>query len=234
MNVVQQLNQLQEIDLDLEANEGSLQQIIRQIGENGVVVKAQNKLASERQHLEELQHQQRTTEWQIDDLSEKITPAEEKLYSGRITNTKELASLQHEVEGFKAHRGQLEDKVLEIMEQVEPADAGVATTSEELKKIETEWQRQQQQLSADKERVKAIISDLKDKRLALSDKIDPQTVALYQQLRKQKVTAVVRAEQGICGGCRISLSTANLQQVRSGKLVQCNNCGRIMYLALSH
>ncbi len=234
MNVVQQLNQLQEIDLDLEANEGSLQQITRQIGENGVVVRAQNKLASERQHLEELQHQQRTTEWQIDDLSGKITPAEEKLYSGRITNTKELASLQHEVEGFKAHRGQLEDKVLEIMEQVEPADAGVATTSEELKKIETEWQRQQQQLSADKERVKAIISDLKDKRQALSDKIDPQTVALYQQLRKQKVTAVVRVEQGICGGCRISLSTANLQQVRGGKLVQCTNCGRIMYLALSH
>lgn len=231
MNVAQQLYQLQEIDLELEANERSLRQITGQIGENEVVVRAQNSLASERQHLEDLQHQQRTAEWQIDDLNGKITPAEEKLYSGRITNAKELASLQQEVEGFKAQRGHLEDKVLEIMEQVEQAEAGVATTGEELKKLETEWQDQQQQLSADMERVKAIISDLRHKRQALSDKIDSGMVTLYQQLRKQKVTAVARVEQGICAGCRISLSTANLQQVRSGSLVQCTNCGRILYLA---
>ena len=231
MNVAQQLHQLQEIDLEIEANEGALRQITRQIGESEVVARAQKKLASERQHLEELQHQQHATEWEIDDLTAKITPAEEKLYSGRITSAKELANLQHEVDGFKAHRGHLEDKVLEVMEQVEQAEASVATTGEELKKLETEWQNQQQQLSADMERVKAVLADLRHKRQVLSDKIDPQMVSLYQQLRKQKVTAVARVGQGICGGCRISLSTANLQQVRSGSLVQCTNCGRILYLA---
>ena len=231
MNVAQQLHQLQEIDLEIEANEGALRQITRQIGESEVVARAQKKLASERQHLEELQHQQHATEWEIEDLTAKITPAEEKLYSGRITSTKELANLQHEVDGLKAHRSHLEDKALEVMEQVEQAEASVATTGEELKKLETEWQNQQQQLSADMERVKAVLADLRHKRQVLSDKIDPQMVALYQQLRKQKVTAVARVEQGICGGCRISLSTANLQQVRSGSLVQCTNCGRLLYLA---
>jgi len=145
MNVSQQLHQLQEIDLEIEANERTLRQITGQIGEDEVIVRAQQKLASERQQLEELQRQQHTAEWEIEDLTDKIRPAEEKLYSGRITNTKELTSLQQEVEGFKAHRGQLEDKVLEIMEQVEQAQAKVATTGEELKKLETEWQNQQQQ-----------------------------------------------------------------------------------------
>lgn len=231
MNVAQQLHQLQEIDLELEANEEALRQITSQIGESEVVARARNKLASKRQHLEELQHQQHATEWEIDDLTAKINPAEEKLYSGRITSTKELASLQQEVEGFKAHRSHLEDKVLEVMEQVEQAEASVAMTGEELRKLETEWQAQQKQLSADMERVKAVLTDLRHKRQVLSDKIDSQMVSLYQQLRKQKVTAVARVEQGICGGCRISLSTANLQQVRSGSLVQCTNCGRILYLA---
>ncbi|MBA7679986.1 hypothetical protein ES703_88293 [subsurface metagenome] len=81
------------------------------------------------------------------------------------------------------------------------------------------------------ERVKALLSDLRNKRQALWDKIDPHTTELYQQLKKQKVTAVAKVEQGICIGCRISLSTATLQQVRSGNLVQCTNCGRILYLA---
>ena len=231
MNVSQQLHQLQEIDLEIEANERTLRQITGQIGEDEVIVRAQQKLASERQQLEELQRQQHTAEWEIEDLTAKIRPAEEKLYSGRITNTKELTSLQQEVEGFKAHRGQLEDKVLEIMEQVEQAQAKVATTGEELKKLETEWQNQQQKLSADMERIKALLADLRQKRQVLTDKIEPQTVTLYQQLRKQKTTAVAKVQQGICSGCRISLSTANLQQVRSGSLAHCTNCGRILYLA---
>jgi len=230
MNVSQQLHQLQEIDLEIEANERTLRQITGQIGEDEVIVRAQQKLASERQQLEELQRQQHTAEWEIEDLTDKIRPAEEKLYSGRITNTKELTSLQQEVEGFKAHRGQLEDKVLEIMEQVEQTQAKVATTGEELKKLETEWQNQQQKLSADMERIKALLADLRQKRQVLTDKIEPQTVTLYQQLRKQKTTAVAKVQQGICSGCRISLSTANLQQVRSGSLAHCTNCGRILYL----
>jgi len=231
MNVAQQLYQLQEIDLELEANERALRQITSQIGENEVVVRAQTKLASERQHLKELQHQQHATEEEIEDLTAKITPDEEKLYSGRITNTKELTNLQHEVDILKAHRGQLEDKALEIMEQVEQAVASAAIASEELKNVEAEWQDRQQQLSADMERVKAILADRKHKRQVLSANIAPQSVELYQQMRKQKVTAVARVEQGICSGCRISLNTANLQQVRSGSLVQCTNCGRILYLA---
>ena len=39
-----------------------------------------------------------------------------------------------------------------------------------------------------------------------------------------------RVEQGICRGCRISLPTTDLQQARSGKLVQCSSCGRILFL----
>ncbi|MEE8619379.1 MAG: C4-type zinc ribbon domain-containing protein [Dehalococcoidales bacterium] len=35
----------------------------------------------------------------------------------------------------------------------------------------------------------------------------------------------------MCRGCRISLSAAELQQARSGSLVQCSNCGRILFLA---
>ncbi|MDI6814491.1 MAG: hypothetical protein QMC90_00160 [Dehalococcoidales bacterium] len=42
---------------------------------------------------------------------------------------------------------------------------------------------------------------------------------------KQRGTAVAKVEQGLCRGCRISLSTAKLQQARSGSLVQCSSCG---------
>lgn len=231
MNVAQQLYQLQEVDLELDANEQAARQISSQKGESEAVARLQTKLTSERQQLEQLQHQQHATEWEIKDLTDKISTAEEKLYSGRITNPKELTNLQHDVEGLKAQRDHLEDKVLEIMEQVERAEASIATASGELGALEAEWQNQQQQLSSDLEQVKATLSELSHKRELLSSNIDLQMVELYHQLRKQKGTAVAEVKQGTCSGCRISLSTAELQQVRSGSLVQCSNCKRILSLA---
>jgi len=231
MGVAKQLYQLQEVDLETESNERGLSQIASQLGESQAVVRTRNQLELEQQRLEELRRKQRSAEWEIEDIVTKLTAAEETLFSGRIKNPKELTNLQHEVDALKARRDQLEDKALEIMDQVERSETSVARITNQLETLEAEWHRQQQQLSDELERLKAILSDLGHKRQLLSDEIDPQAIEFYQELRKEKGTAVARVEQGICRGCRISLPTTELQQARSGNLVQCSSCGRILFLA---
>jgi len=230
MGVAKQLYQLQEVDLEVESNEQALRQMVSQLGESEAVVRVQSKLTSEQQRLDELRHQQHSAEWEIDDLVSKLTAAEGQLYGGRIRNPKELTNLQHEVDVLKAKRDQLENRALEIMDQVELAEASFTATSSELKKLEAEWHRQQQQLSADIEVLKSKLSDLKHKRQLLSAEVDPQAVEFYDKLRKQKGQAVAKVEQGICRGCRISLPFSELQQARSGNPVQCSSCGRILFL----
>ncbi len=231
MSVAKQLYQLQEVDLELESNEQSLNKVASQLGESEAVVRTRSKLASEHQRLEELSRRQLSIEWEIDDLTSKLAPTEEELYSGRIRNPKELTNLQHEIDGLKAKRSQLEDKALEIMDQVELTTKSVATLNGELKALETEWQSQQQQLSANLEQLKTILSNLNHKRQLLTAEIDPQAVEVYHELKKQKGTAVAKVEQGICRGCRISLPITELQRSRSGSLVRCSSCGRILFLA---
>ena len=230
MSIAKQLYQLQEVDLEIEANEQALRRLVSQLGENRTVVEAQTKLTSEQRRLDELKHQQRSAEWEIDSLVSKITAAEEQLYSGRIKNPKELTNLQHEVDILKAKRDQLENRALEIMDQVELAEANVAATGNEFNKLDAEWHRQQQQLSTDIEALKSKLSDLSQKRQLMSAEIDPQAVVVYDKLRKQKGQAVAKVEQGICRGCRISLPSSELQQARSGSLVHCSSCGRILFL----
>ena len=231
MSVAKQLYQLQEFDLEIESEERALSQTLSQLGESLEAVKVRVELASEQKRLDELKRQQHSLEWEIEDVGSKLSAAEEVLFSGRIKNPKELTNLQHEADGLKARRSQLEDKALEIMEQVELVGARVASISNELKRLEAEWQDQQKQLSAEIEQLKAKLADLKHKQQMLSATIDPQVVDFYQKLRKQKSTAVAKVEQGICRGCRISLSAAELQQARGGNLVQCGSCGRILFLA---
>ena len=112
MSVARQLYQLQEIDLQIETDAQTLGRFAGQLGESQAVIRTRNELTLEQQHLEELEKQQHSTEWEIDDLTTKVVAEEEKLYSGRITNPKELTSLQHDVDGLKARRSKLEDKAL--------------------------------------------------------------------------------------------------------------------------
>ena len=234
MSVARQLYQLQEIDLELDSNEQSLNQTARQLGESEIVVRTRQQLELERQHLEELAKQQRSVEWEIDDITSKLTTAEEALYSGRIRNPKELANLQHETDALKARRRQLEDNLLEIMGQVEFTSKSVAAINSELKVREAEWQSQQQQLSAHLEQLKATRSELNEQRkqlIGLLMPLDPKLIDLYTELKKHKRTAVAKVEQGICQGCRISLPVTELQRARGNSLVRCSSCGRILFLA---
>ena len=231
MRVVKQLYQLQEVDSEIESTEQALKQVTGKIGESKGVVRVRGRLASEQQHLEELRHQQHSLEWEVDDLGTKIARIEQKLYGGSIGNPKELANFQQEAEGMKLRRGQLEDKTLDIMDRVERAAARVDTTISELERLEDKWQSEQKQLSVEAERLKTTLSGLEQKRQRLSSEIDTEMVELYQQLKKQKGAAVAKVEQGICRGCRISLSASESQRVRSGGLTQCSSCGRILFLA---
>lgn len=231
MSVARQLYQLQEVDLELESSEQSLNHITSQLGESEAVIETQNKLASELQHLEELTHHQRSIEWEIDDITSKLSTVEEELYSGRIRNPKELTTRQQETDSLKVKRNTLEDQALEIMEKVELATKNIATLGSELMRLKAEWQSQQKQLSTIRDKLQALISNLEHKRELLAAEIDAHTLEIYSELKKQRRTSVARVEQGICSGCRISLPVTELQQARSGSLVRCSSCGRILFLA---
>lgn len=231
MSVTKQLHQLQEIDLELESNQRAQQRIADQLGESKQIAGVKAKLAGEQQRLEELSRQQQSAEWEIDDLTVKVTANEKKLYGGAIKNPKELANFQREVDELKERRAKVEDRALGIMDQVEATSTGVAAMTEELKGLEAEWQSQQKELSAELEQLKTAHSELEHKRELLSAEIEPQAIEVYLELRKQKGTAIARVEQGTCRGCQIALPTTELQQARSGNLVRCSSCGRILFLA---
>lgn len=229
MSITRQLYQLREFDLEIESVEQSLSQKTSRLGESRAVISTQAELDSEQQRLDDLKHQQHSAEWDIDDLTGKIKAVEDQLYGGRITNPKELTGLQHEVETLKARRDQVENDALEILDRAEQAEASLTALNGELEKLKGEWRRQQQQLSAEIDQLKSQLADLQQKRRKLADAVDPQSLELYERLRKQKGQAVSRVEQGICHGCRISLSSSEIQQARGGNLVQCSSCGRILF-----
>ena len=228
--MVKQLYLLQEIELEIESNEKAIEQIARQLEGDEAVARLQSELAIEEQHLEELKGQQHAVEWETEDIAGKLKATEGELYSGKIGNPKELTNLQHEADALKVKRNELEDRALEVMEQVETAEATLAAVRDKLGTAEADWQERQRQLSGEMEQLQSALAELKHKRQSILTEIDSGTAEVYYLLKKQKGKAVARVEQGRCLGCRITLPTAEVQRARSGHLVQCSSCGRILFL----
>ena len=230
MNVSWQLSQLQGIELEIESKGQILDESTRQLGESEALVRAQVKLFAVQQHLKELKDKQQSQEWEVDGLGAKIVAAKESLYSGRIKNPKELSSIQQEVSGLEIRRHQLEDEALAVMSEVEEATANWATTEGEFKAAENEWRNKQKRLSKEIAQLKNELSQIKYKQQLVLAEVDPGAVDSYYQLKKQKGWPVAKVEQGMCCGCRLSLSTAELQRVKGNSLVQCSSCRRILSL----
>lgn len=231
MSITRKLYELQEIDLEIDAAERDVRSMTSRLGRNGAVLEARNELDIEKTHLDRLNSRQKALENEIQDTSDKISRTEEELYSGRTTNPKELSALQQEASVLKNRRSQLEDDAVEVMEETESSNARVSAASNRLEKIEADWQAEQKRLESDIEERKERLAKLNERRAAISTGIDDEVLNRYTTIRKYRGTAVAQVEQGVCQGCRISLSSAQLQRVRGGKLVECNSCGRILFLA---
>jgi hypothetical protein len=192
--------------------------------------KLQAELENEQKRLKEIREKQHSLEWEIDDLGVKLGSDEKALYGGNVRNPKELANLQHDVENLKKRLDALEEKALAVMEEVEQVEIRVASGQKELRRLEEEQAKLKQELTNEKKELAGSLGGLKKKREFLLDGIDEETIKFYYLLKEQKRTAVARLERGACRGCGIAVSSAWQQRARSGELVKCTSCGRILYI----
>lgn len=233
MSTGRQLYELQEVDLEIEAKREALSDVGSRLGESKTIAEARVSLAREQESLAELQRNQRLGEWEVEDRRVKVALLEEKLYGGSVKNPKELASLNKQVENLKRKRKDLEDKVLDIMTEVETVQQGLATKSGEVGKLEENWREEQASLSRGQAEINVALGTLDRKRKDLVSRIDAASLELYQALKNKKQgRAVAKVERGMCQGCRIVLPMSELQRVRMGQeLVRCSSCDRILYVS---
>ncbi len=230
METTRQLYELQEQDNEIEQAEQSLAQKNSELGNRAVLEAALQKAATEQKRLDDLKRQRREAEAQVNDILSKINAAEQQLFGGKVTNSKELSNLQHEINTLKTQNDKLETKALDIIDKVEETETSAAAVGAEYKTIEEEWNRRQKQLAVEVEQLKAQLAELKPERAQTAGQIEAPVLALYNKLRLQKKQAVSKVEQGICRSCRISLSASAVQRARNGQPVQCSTCGRILYI----
>ena len=194
---------------------------------------------------DELRDQVVTAETEVSDVSREQSKAEadvdqvrvraerdrKRLDAGQVSSPKELENLQSEIESLGRRQSELEDGVLEIMERRETAEA------------------HRDELGAERDRVGGELSALTDKRDAAQGELDAElaqaggsrdeiakeipgdVLALYERLRGQYGTGAAALKAGRCEGCKLALSTVDLNEIRTSaadEVTRCPECRRIL------
>lgn len=144
----------------------------------------------------------------------------------------EYSALAHEIEAAEKAVTALEDRELDLMEEVEKLmpqiTAAEKAHAEERNKIEHLLAG----LESKKANLEARIAELKSEHDRLAQGVSEDVLDIYLHLfRTKHGTAVATLEHEVCMGCHMKVTAQTVVQVRAGKeIIHCPQCGRILYM----
>jgi predicted nucleic acid-binding Zn-ribbon protein len=225
------LRDLQVIDSYIDR----LRQELKQL-DSGERIRA--KLEQSRQRMEEIKQRYQESyaaaaeqERRLKEFDERIRRAETDLYSGRITNPRELQLMQHEIEQAKQTREELDTKMLRMWETLETMKRDIDASERDLQEIERFYEAHVEEYRQRKAALEAEIAFNEQEREKLAQQIDPEVRQRYQTLRERLGgTAIAIVEQKACSVCHTLLTPYTLKRLETeDALISCESCGRLLY-----
>lgn len=231
MSLAAQLYKLQTLDSRIAAIEASLATL-----DDGSTLKAQLEDAraaedATRTDLHDRQARLRTLELELQSTTGKSKKLEQDLYSGRVSNPKELQAMEQDIQMLTRQRGRLEEDMLNLMEEIEQSLRDERSLESERKAKEEALATHLEAYRQHRDALTTELESLRAEREASAPQIDADLLRRYERLRSRKDgVAVVTITNGICGGCHFKLPERLVTRVNEEDVVlTCEECGRILY-----
>ncbi len=191
-----------------------------------------DQLADAQRRRDELGRSQQRLEDEIASLTERANQAEKQLYSGAVTNPRELQALQDDVASIRRRIGQLEDDELEIMELVEPVDVERTQLTGERERLDAEGARLRAALDEAESDLAAQLAAVRAEREAAAAEVPDELWPEYDKLRVRfGGVGIARLVGSTCQGCHLALAAVEVDRIRKLPLdeaVHCEECGRLL------
>jgi uncharacterized protein len=173
----------------------------------------------------------RDQELQLASAESKKKKAEGDLYGGRISNPKELASLEEEIAGLARVRDQLEDRILGLFDEVESLKRESAAGQSAARAVDDRLSAHLAAYERERDRLDREIASAEAERARLAAAVEPRLLKKYDGIAAQEGgVGIVAIVGGFCGGCHNDVPARFVSRVRAGDVVTCERCHRILYL----
>ena len=231
MSRVSNLYRYQVIDLKIDAAQDRIKAIDSELADNEALQNAKANLDQKVEQTRQVAQDNSGAEHAVEAQRQKIDSTDTRLYSGTVTNPKELEDLQAESESLNRHLQTLEDRLLETMVILDDAAGLEDQASKEFDAIAVQNEVESEELVKERKQLIKTISRLNEEREVAAATISENDMAKYQELRENyKGLAIADLSDGSCSACGLEHTASVRQKARLGEeFIFCDQCKRILF-----
>jgi predicted nucleic acid-binding Zn-ribbon protein len=177
----------------------------------------------------DLESKRKKLEDTVEMQNEKIKNDEKKLFSGTIMSAKELENYQEEVKILKQKNSEIEDKILELMIELEEMSDKVKLAAAEKDKAESNVNRINNEMNEKIEVLKHIVEGLRKRKDDVISRIPKDHLKRYNEVKNKKGgIAVSVLKNNFCNVCNMEIPTIAAEKIEDmDEIYSCPLCGRI-------
>jgi predicted nucleic acid-binding Zn-ribbon protein len=169
----------------------------------------------------------RKFETAIQDLRQKITKYRDQ--SLEVKTNDQYKALMHEIQFAEQDIRANEDKILDLMVNVETREQKVKVAEAELKAESAEVEKEKNEARERSAEDLKLLAEWNAKRETTRASINPDLIRHYERVMKFRGSGIAEVRDQKCTGCQTMLRPQTYNEVRSGKTIECESCQRILY-----
>ena len=224
------LFRLQELELEILERAKRIKAINAQLEDDAALREAEAANEEAQAALEAAAARVRDLELEIAAAADKRLDAEARLYSGEVTNPKELQDMQMELEALTRRRSALDDELQRLVSERDEFQSKAEDADARCSQARAERELESKELTEEKQSLTDDVSQMLARRKTSVAAIPQQAFQTYNSLRAAKSNRPVAVlRDNACTICGIEQNYIVITAISRGDdLVHCQSCGRIL------
>ena len=222
---------LQDIELKIAGTQKQVSEIPSQVAALRQELQSIEQAHSERvAHFQEDAKRRRTFEGAVDLMRARLSKLKDQLMA--VKTNKEYTAMLHEIQTAEAQIRQEEDKILELMEEMENLEADLKRDERELKARTEEIGRNIAVREASVPGFEAELERLRLEKTVIEANVEEELLGRYRRIADlRKGIALAEARDELCTACHVRIRPqVYAELLKTEGLHTCDSCSRILYL----
>jgi predicted nucleic acid-binding Zn-ribbon protein len=177
----------------------------------------------------ELSNRRRTMEGEVDLLRAKLSRLKDQLMA--VKTNKEYTAMLHEIQMAEDQIRGEEDRILEVMEEMEGMDKNLKAAEQEMLKQIAEHQENIRRTKESAPVMESELSKLQEEKVALESRIGSDLLARYRRIAEaRRGIALAEAKDELCSACHVRIRPQMYAELlQTENIHACDSCSRILY-----